>query len=215
MAEKETGGGNRRHKRSWRNFLLDPGFQLKYTLLIVLAGGLVFGSMEALFYDQVRENSELAELDGEAEFAAELRAELEAEDRKVLMQLAGFWLALVLALFLIGVLATHRIVGPIYVVDLYVQRIRDGLPVVTNRKLRRGDEFQHLYNHVNEMAIALKDERLHDVDAIERALSALRARRDALPEGDAARAVLDDAEADLTPLTELIELKRTYIDSAR
>lgn len=202
-------GESPRHRRSIRNFLLDRRFQLKYTLFIVLAGGLIFGTMEAFFYEEVRANSELAVLSPDAEFAADLRAQLEAEDREVLMMLAAFWLALVALLFVVGIVATHRIVGPIHVVDRYVRRIRDGEPVEP-RPLRRGDEFQTLYRHVNEMAAALRAERAAELEAVQRVLERIAVRLETLRErGETALAA--GIEEDLTPLRDLLERKRTYV----
>ena len=52
-----SGSESARYKRSYRNLLLDRQFQLKYTTLIMLAGGLIFGTMEFFFYDKVRTRS--------------------------------------------------------------------------------------------------------------------------------------------------------------
>ena len=57
-------GGPR--KRSYRNFLLDRRFQLKYATLIALTGGVIFGVMAMLFFDKVKENSDLAAIDAAA-----------------------------------------------------------------------------------------------------------------------------------------------------
>lgn len=203
-----------RYKRRFRNFLLDRRFQLKYTLMIVLAGGLIFGSMEYLFYAKVEENSELVGLGEDNEFAAELSAELEDADREILLRLAAFWLALVSLLFIVGVLATHRIVGPIYVVNRYVKMIREGKPIHP-RPLRRGDEFQELHRNVHEMAQALRDERDHDLEAVQRVLETISVRLGALPDGSAeeAKAFTEHLLADLEPLRELIKAKRAYLDA--
>lgn len=259
--------GNR--KRSFKNFLLDPRFQLKYATLIALTGGLIFGVMAWFFFDKVRENSQLAAIDiaalqspppaptdapevkapgvapkvkidrqpvqinaeplkmeadpapvGEAvgpvpppsdvDFHKELRDQLDKQDAPILWWLAGSLLVLVTALFLIGILATHRIVGPIYVVNMYVRKIMAGEPV-RQRALRKGDEFQQLFDDVNEMAAALTDERRNDVERVERALTMLTARVEGL-EGEITRAQLlawlDDC---LASAREMVEEKRRYV----
>lgn len=203
-----------RYKRSLRNFLLDPRFQLKYTGMIVLAGGLLFGGMEYRFYDKVRENSELAGLTDDPAMARELEEKLAEEDRKVLLALVGSLLALLGGLSLLGILATHRIVGPIYVVDRYVQRVKDGKPVHP-RRLRRGDEFQELYNHVNEMATALRDERLREAEALEVMLSKLTVRLEVLTRqgGEAAEQATRMAE-ELSAARELLAARRAYLNAA-
>jgi methyl-accepting chemotaxis protein len=199
-----------RYKRSLRNLLLDRRFQLKYTLAIVLAGGVLFGAMEALFYDEVRQNSELAIMTPDAAFAAEMQAQLLAEDRKVLLILVGFWLALVATLFVVGILATHRIVGPLYVMDRYIRRIKDGRAVHA-RPLRRGDEFQNLYNHINEMAESLRADRLAEVEALQRVLDRAEVRLESLrtrPGGAELATALDE---DLEPIRALVQKKRGWL----
>ncbi len=200
-----------RHKRSFRNFLLDARFQLKYTGLIVLAGGLLFGGMEYRFYDKVRENSELAGLTDDAAMAHELEEKLAEEDQKVLLALVGSWLALVSMMFVVGIFATHRIIGPIYVVDRYIQRIKNGQPVHP-RPLRRGDEFQQLYNHVNEMATSLRNERLRDTEALELMLSRMSIRLENLANlGGEAGEQAAKLNEELAAARELVQQKRAYL----
>lgn len=199
-----------RYKRSVRNFLLDRRFQLKYTLFIVLSGGLLFGTMEGLFYDEVRQNSELAVLDPGDEFSAGLREELAAEDRKVLLILVSFWLALVAALFVVGITATHRIVGPLYVMDRYIRRIRDGHAVYP-RPLRQGDEFQTLYQHVNEMAESLRNERTSELEALTRCLDRVQFRLDSMRGTPDLAELATGLEADLAVLRELVDKKREWL----
>lgn len=224
-------------KRRLRNFLLDPGFQLKYAALIALTGGVVFGVMGGLFYAQVRVSTEIAALDRVARapvaptptpgaeaapppvappaglqveaqpievvgdpvppsaeplpddqgaFDAELADRLAEDDGRLRMKLVVSWVVLVTALFALGILATHRIVGPLYVVDRYLARIIAGEPV-RFRPLRKGDEFQELFERVQELAAQLDRERAEDVRAIDDALRAIRAEaRGADPEALAA-----------------------------
>lgn len=244
MAEKKYGT-----KRSMKNLLLDRRFQLKYSVAIALTGGVIFAVMGWLFYDKVRENSQLAAIDElavaapappaaapkieierqpvvdpgaeapvpdlpePAAFEQQLLERLEQEDDPILWSLGGFWVALVVALFLVGILATHRIVGPIFVVDTYVRRIMNGEPV-RPRALRRGDEFQGLFARVNEMARRLRDERAHDLSVMESARERLRARLDTMGEGTVdAATVARWLDEDLSGVRELAEEKRRYVEA--
>lgn len=206
-----SGSESARYKRSYRNLLLDRQFQLKYTTLIMLAGGLIFGTMEFFFYDKVRENSELAGMSDDPVMAAQLSAELEAEDRKVLLQLIGFWLAVVGALGVVGILATHRIVGPIYVVDRYIQFIAAHKPIYP-RPLRRGDEFQDLYRHVNELAVALKSDRQREAEVLETMLARIEVRLESLTrlQGESAE-IAGKLAADLSSVREIVAQHRVYL----
>jgi hypothetical protein len=249
-----------KRKRSFKNFMLDPRFQLKYAVAISLTGGLIFAVMGWFFFDKVRENSQLAAIDlaaaaapapstpvvqldvqpvkieterlkmpgdpvaapgavpapvppaqpDDAAFQRELQSQLERSDAPILWWLAGSLLLLMFLLFLIGVLATHRIVGPIYVVDMYLQKIMAGEPV-RQRALRKGDEFQALFDHVNQMAAALTDERRSDVERVDRAVTMLTARVDSLDgpvTREQLRAWLEDC---LAPAREMVAEKRRYV----
>lgn len=106
-------------------------------------------------------------------FEDELEQRLAEGDTRLLTRLVICWAVLVLMLFLLGILVTHRIVGPLYVVDRYLARIIAGDPVQF-RPLRKGDEFQALFERVQELAAQLDRERAHDVATIEGALRAVR-----------------------------------------
>lgn len=239
MADQNFG----KKKRSLRNLLLDRRFQLKYASVIALTGGVIFAVMGWLFFDKVRENSQLAAIDdmaaaappasapsvkierepmvppdapataADADFSFQqaLMERLEKEDDPILWRLAAFWLILVAALFVVGILATHRIVGPIYVVDMYVRKIMAGEPV-RPRALRRGDEFQALFLRVNEMAHRLRDERTHDIAVLETCMQRLRARLDTIGDGQVgARDLAHWLEEDLSGVRDLADGKRRYI----
>ncbi len=121
-----------------------------------------------------------------AAFEDELEQRLAEGDTRLLTRLVICWAVLVVMLFLLGILVTHRIVGPLYVVDRYLGRIIAGEPV-RFRPLRKGDEFQALFERVQELAAQLDRERAHDVATIEAALRAVRQHaRGAEPEALAA-----------------------------
>ncbi|MCA9540437.1 MAG: hypothetical protein KC620_16170 [Myxococcales bacterium] len=149
-----------------------------------------------------------------ADFEAELASRLAAEDGRLRWRLVISWLILVVALFLLGILATHRIVGPIYVVDRYVRRLTAGEPVHP-RHLRRGDEFQELFERVNEMARTILATRQAELDALE-AVRAGLAGRLAKAKGQAldADTVRGWFDAELAPLDALIAERRRYLEAA-
>ncbi len=106
-------------------------------------------------------------------FEAELEKRLADGDSRLMWRLVICWLVLVVMLFILGILVTHRIVGPLYVVDRYLRRIIDSEPV-RFRPLRKGDEFQALFERVKQLAHQLDRERAEDVSTIEAALAAVR-----------------------------------------
>ena len=170
----DPSASSRRHRRSLRLLLLDARFQLKYTLAIVIAGAVISGALGYAFYDRVRANSTLAATHEDPEFRRAMEDELAHEDARVLWTLVGAWLAFIGALFVIGILATHRMVGPIYVVDRSLRQLADG-GYVAPRTLRPGDEFTALFARVGALSESLRDERCRDAATVDAAVADVEA----------------------------------------
>ncbi|MCA9546567.1 MAG: hypothetical protein KC613_19315 [Myxococcales bacterium] len=203
---------DRGHRRSLRNLLLDRRFQLKYALAIALSGGLIFGGLGLLVDQKVRHNTELAAMDGDPDpFEAELKARMSDEDQELRWTLLAAWLATVGLLFAVGIAATHKIVGPVYVVQRHLGDLAAG-KAIHLRPLRQGDEFQQLFRQVGVLARQLEGERRGTAEAIERALQTFEARL-ASAEGalDPAR-VMGWLREDLGPLMGLASQQRQASD---
>jgi len=98
---------------------------------------------------------------------------LRAEDRKVLFSLVGFLGGLVLALTLVGIVATHKIAGPAYAMRKKMSEIADGkLPIVRN--LRRGDELKAVSLELIRMAESLRNREQADVEKLTAVIEALK-----------------------------------------
>src|SRR3954462_471231 len=95
-------------KLARRTYVIDRGFQLKYTLLLVGAGtfvSLLFGAM--MYVTHVNAVRELA--------VPELvRVELARSDSTLLLLMATVSVLMACALGLFGILITHRVAGPVY-----------------------------------------------------------------------------------------------------
>ena len=202
----------RGHKRHLRNLLLDRRFQLKYAVAIALSGGLIFGGLGLVVDQKVQHNTELAAMGGSAgPFEAELRSRMSAEDEELRWTLAASLLAVVGLLFVVGIAATHKIVGPVYVVERHLAALAEG-KAINLRPLRQGDEFQSLFRQVRALARRLEGERRGTAEAIERALQTFEARlasADAALEPDQVMAWLRE---DLGPLVGLAEAQRLASD---
>ncbi|MEE4661604.1 MAG: hypothetical protein V2J89_14125 [Halieaceae bacterium] len=72
----------------------------------------------------------------------------------VLLSAVSFTLLMVFGLFI-----SHRIAGPIYRVEKYMQSIADGERELEPVRLRRGDFFPEIENIVNASIKRLRDER--------------------------------------------------------
>lgn len=101
----------------------------------------------------------LAEVDAEsAKNLADVKSrQLDiARDRKNLqMLLVGTGLALVLLLTAMGVVITHRIVGPVHKMKRLLRRVSTGRLAIEER-LRRGDELEDLFDTFLQMTYSLR-----------------------------------------------------------
>lgn len=186
-----------------KHYLLDPGFQLKWTgylvvvVLAVMASlGVLIGrtasrtsetarvavtqAEKAFKESQVNNalargavamaapdsaplasvmNAELAEVDAQQQKnLAEVRRLQEdiARDRKSLqLALGGAGVALLVLLSIMGIVITHRIVGPVHKMKRLLRRVSTGRLVVDER-LRRGDELEDLFETFLQMTFSLR-----------------------------------------------------------
>jgi nitrogen fixation/metabolism regulation signal transduction histidine kinase len=164
-------------QRRFRNYLLDPRFQMKYVGMVVAVTLVVASVFGAFVYDFSRglTESSLANqmLHDEYQDAAALKslqAAAEAEDRKVLMAIIAGIALLSVALGLTGIVVTHKVVGPAYKLRKLIDEIAGGkLRVVGS--LRKGDELQEIFESFASMVETLRAERLRDIELLEAAVA--------------------------------------------
>jgi hypothetical protein len=135
-------------KRLRRRKLIKTSLQLRLTLVFV-----VLAFMAALLQVIFMNRAILS-----------LSQKLPVGGDELLMQLPGVLgqnLALTVVVLLplmiaVGILATHRIAGPIYRFETYLGQVARGEDVGPCR-LRKGDELQELCQRINEAVTALRE----------------------------------------------------------
>jgi methyl-accepting chemotaxis protein len=176
-------------QRRFRNYLLDPRFQMKYVGMVVAVTLVVASVFGAFVYDFSRglTESSLANqmLHDEYEDTAALTAlkeAAEAEDRRVLLAIILGIAALSLALGVTGIVVTHKVVGPAYKLRKLIDEVAAGKLQLGGR-LRKGDELQEIFESFESLVETLRAERKRDVETLEGAIaewSAAGAPEDAL-----------------------------------
>jgi signal transduction histidine kinase len=157
-------------QRRMRHLLLNRRFQLKYTAMIVGIASLVSIVLGVYLMEMIRENSRMLKL--EAEFDEVLQAQLSDADTRVAAVLIGSFLFFNIVLAVMAVFVTHKMAGPIFVMQRYVRELGQGkLPKV--RKLRRGDEFVELVDTMSETVKMLEASTRREVASMEHVLSVL------------------------------------------
>lgn len=170
-----SGGSPSKHQRKLRNYLLDAGLQVRYTVFIIGVAIFLTVVLGAKIYDATRESSKIIFQTGlvDPSMATELQEEFRANDRIVLFGIAGFGVLLVLSIFAAGIFITHKVAGPLYNISRICGRVRDNKLGPSLRALRKGDELQEFYGSFREMYEALRMRVGGDVQALGNAIAVL------------------------------------------
>jgi nitrogen fixation/metabolism regulation signal transduction histidine kinase len=101
----------------------------------------------------------LAEVDAQAaKNVADVRSQqvrIASDRHRVAELLVGGGIALVLLLFAMGIVITHRIVGPVHKMKRLLRRVSTGRLMIEER-LRRGDELEDLFDTFLQMTYSLR-----------------------------------------------------------
>lgn len=178
-------------KRRLRNYLLEPRFQLKYTLMVVGVTVVVASALGFLAYRYSRGQTEMMSItrmesqgDLDPRFVSFIEEEARKADRNVLAGIVAGIATLALALAATGIVVTHKLVGPAYKIKRMLGDVRDGHLKIEGR-LRKGDELQDVFDAFEEMINALRSEQEREIAMLDAALgdaSAAGVPEDALAE---------------------------------
>lgn len=167
----------RTYRRS--QFIVDWQFQFKYTALIVAIGAFISILCGYFIYRAYNENTQLLELH-EA-----VGNELARRESTNIAMVVGMFVALeIVALAAWGVLITHRIAGPVFIISRYVRALRDG-QYPDMRPLRQGDEMKGFFDSFIAMVDTMKQRDQDEITVLNEAIAklgdnatALKAMRD-------------------------------------
>ncbi|MBN1205717.1 MAG: signal protein [Myxococcaceae bacterium] len=177
-------------KRTWtrRTYLIDREFQLKY---IFMLGSMGAGSM-GLF--------------GALAWWAHTAALEAGSGAEGFAGMTILWLTLLAvvgtatALGLFGLVFTHRVAGPVYVMNLYVEALAAGhYPRL--RPLRKYDELKKFFDRFSHAVERIRAREADEAQALAQALSAFQPL-----------ASTEEAQAALKTLEELHSRKREALD---
>ncbi len=165
------------HKRLHRRtYLVERSFQLKYSLMLAAAGAavsLLFGAMTYVAHAQARADleRELAVRLG-GPLPSQLTSGLRDAELTVAMLTLACALLMGAALSLFGVLVTHRVAGPVHVLNQYLDVMRAGrYPAV--RPVRRGDELKDVFDHFTAALRSLREREELEAQQLEDAAKVL------------------------------------------
>ncbi len=175
LSRSPSSGPQGQAKRRFRNYLLVPSFQFKYTGMVVGVTVIVASVLGIQVYRFSKGQTDviiaqkMVGPEGE-EFAKTVEQYSEAEDRKVAASIAVGVLFMALALGLTGIVITHKLVGPAYRLKTMLREVRDGHLKVQGR-LRKGDELQDIFEAFHEMIASLRAAQQKEVDLLNDAIA--------------------------------------------
>ena len=187
-----------------RRYLVDRGFQLKYALVMALSGvavAVVFG----LWLHQAHAQATVLLAPD-----AETRALVERSDRLLLAAFGAIAILLGAALGLLGIVITHRVAGPVFVMGHYLEVLAQGrFPRM--RTLRRSDELKTFFRTFIDAVDRMKVREAKHAALLEEAVQRMRTAAARSPElapaidalASAARerrAALAQDDLELTPM---------------
>jgi len=151
--------------------IIDPRFQWKYTLWVTSFGVVLTAVLGFLLYGAHTDNTRLLDLIGNEA----LREQVAKGDQIFFAYLVGFVLVLALGLGLWGLIVTHRISGPLYLVARHLQALASGqYPDI--RPLRKHDELKDFFSVFGEAITSLRNRDLNTLSDLDTVLDAIQKR---------------------------------------
>src|SRR2546423_11804427 len=118
-------GGRAKHQRHLRNYLLNAGLQLRFTLIIVAISATLTGGLGYVVMSKAHEASRVVQvraMDPTDEMAQELVKQFQHNDRIMMAVLICFGLLLMVVLSAYGIVLTHKVAGPLHKVRLHFDK---------------------------------------------------------------------------------------------
>ena len=189
--DRPADAGSTKYRRRMRNYLLDVGLQLRYTMTIVLVAVFLTAGLGYKMYQATRDISKVIELTGLADptVASELQEQFAASDRWVLWGIIGFGVVLVISIGAVGILITHKVAGPLFKIAAFFGRVKENRLGAIPQSLRKGDELQEFYGTFREMHQSLRERVEEDVRVIGEAITALETAATGAPTTASHRAI--------------------------
>lgn len=145
-----------------RQYIINPAFQWKYAVTIGLAVFLISTIIGSVLYGVLHHQARLRMMHPETYVA----------DVTLVIFLFGLLFAVVTAAGVAAwsILMTHRICGPLFVMEQYLMQLADGR-IPKPRALRQKDEFKGFYTSFQQAMKSLRKRRREELDSLTEALA--------------------------------------------
>lgn len=133
--QERKGKGSRSDRR--KNYLINPAFQWKYTLLMLLGLFVVSSFSAVTLFGALHQQARARILNPQIINQWE-------NTWTIVFSCGAFSIVTMIALGVWNIVITHRMCGPLFVIERYLDELAGGR-IPTLRPLRRKDEFKELY----------------------------------------------------------------------
>jgi nitrogen fixation/metabolism regulation signal transduction histidine kinase len=176
--------------------IVDRRFQFKYTgivLLVAASVALVLGWFLRQSYIEMNEVVDLASL------SPEVNDKLNTDDTKFVFRLTIAVLVASVGVFgVMGLLITHRVVGPVFVLQRHFQTLLEG-NYPNARPLRDGDEFVEAFTAFRAMLDSMKKRDEDEAQKLRGVIDAAKAQGLNPDHVAVLQKLVDERAARLTP----------------
>lgn len=158
----------RGYKRSWKNYFLNARYQMRFTLFMVALCAVMMGGLGWWVMKEARNATKVGEstIQGNAYMDESVQqaeiANLRSKELRLEIVLLAIGVALSLGLFVYGIKMTHKVAGPLFKIQLYLDKVKNNrYDKVYN--LRKGDQLVAFFDHFREAHEALRKRQEQDV----------------------------------------------------
>ncbi len=153
--------------------IVDRAFQFKYTGIILLVAALTSTVLGFFLLKAYREMNEVIQLAG---MAPEIGEKLDADDTKRVFTITlACLIGEVFILGVLGLLITHRVAGPIFVITRHITTMVGGRHPAL-RGLRQGDEFAPMFQAFQTLVDLNKARDQSEINKLSPIIAAARAK---------------------------------------
>jgi len=178
--------------------IVDRAFQFKYTAIILLVAA---ATSTVLGFFLLKAYREMNEVIGLAAISPEIGEKLDADDAKKVFSIIVLSLVGEVAILgVLGLIITHRVCGPIFVITRHFGTMLDGrYPAL--RPLRAGDEFAPMFELFKQLVDKQRDRDAAEVSKLNKAMAAAREKGVDAEAVAILQTLIDERSARLGPST--------------
>ncbi|MEZ4703889.1 MAG: hypothetical protein R3A11_01590 [Bdellovibrionota bacterium] len=135
-----------KNKRVRQRLVVNLGFQLKYTLLVLILSSGIFAGLGIQLYKKELEKTRILGIQN-----PEILEIIQSADQKTVYYLAAAFAAQVIITVLVGLFLTHKMIGPITRAKNSIDTALESGEFRPVLPIRKGDEFGSFFHSVNQL----------------------------------------------------------------